>query len=42
MKYEKGETNMRAMRAEQFSGFEELKRADLPKPEVQSEKYWCE
>ena len=31
---EKGRTNMRAMRAEQFSGYEALKLAELPKPTV--------
>ncbi len=30
----KGRTNMRAMRAEQFSGYEALKLVDLPKPAV--------
>jgi D-arabinose 1-dehydrogenase-like Zn-dependent alcohol dehydrogenase len=30
----KGRTNMRAMRAERFSGFEALKLVDLPKPAV--------
>jgi NADPH:quinone reductase len=30
----KGRTNMRAMRAEQFSGYEGLKLVDLPKPAV--------
>lgn len=30
----KGKTNMRAMRAEQFSGYEALKLVDLPKPGV--------
>jgi NADPH2:quinone reductase len=30
----KGRTNMRAMRAEQFSGYEALKLVDLPKPVV--------
>src|SRR5439155_4770540 len=30
----RGRTNMRAMRAEQFSGYEGLKLADLPKPAV--------
>ena len=28
----KGRTNMRAMRAEQFSGYEALKLVELPKP----------
>ena len=28
----KGRTNMRAMRAERFTGYEALKLADLPKP----------
>src|SRR5580698_2153688 len=31
---EKGRSNMRAMRAEQFSGYEALKLVDLPKPTV--------
>jgi NADPH2:quinone reductase len=31
---EKGRTNMRAMRAEQFSGYEALKLVELPKPTV--------
>src|SRR3984957_18506711 len=30
----KGRTNMRAMRAEQFSGYEALKPVELPKPTV--------
>src|SRR6202022_4192175 len=30
----KGRTNMRAMRAEAFNGYEELKLVDLPKPAV--------
>src|SRR5580704_3247773 len=30
----KGRTNMRAMRAERFSGYEALKLVDLPKPAV--------
>src|ERR1700688_2292842 len=30
----KGRTNVRAMRAEQFSGYEALKLVDLPKPAV--------
>ena len=30
----KGRTNMRAMRAEQFSGYEALRLVDLPKPAV--------
>src|SRR5271163_525294 len=30
--WEKGEPNMRAMRAEQFSGYEALKLVELPKP----------
>src|ERR1700680_2139955 len=30
----KGRTNMRAMRAEQFSGYEALKLVELPKPAV--------
>src|SRR5579871_5753234 len=34
----KGRTNMRAMRAEQFSGYEGLKLVDLPKPAVTDEK----
>src|ERR1700741_235763 len=32
--HEKGRTNMRAMRAEQFSGYEGLRLVDLPKPAV--------
>ena len=31
---EKGERDMRAMRAEQFSGYEALKLVELPKPTV--------
>jgi NADPH2:quinone reductase len=30
----KGRTNMRAMRAERFSGYEALRLVDLPKPAV--------
>jgi NADPH2:quinone reductase len=30
----KGRTNMRAIRAEQFSGYEALKLVELPKPVV--------
>ena len=34
----KGRTNMRAMRAEQFSGYEALKLVELPKPTVPDAK----
>src|ERR1700692_2549247 len=34
----KGRTNMRAMRAEQFSGYEALKLVELPKPAVSDGK----
>jgi NADPH2:quinone reductase len=34
-------TNMRAMRAEKFSGYEGLKLVDLPKPVVSDGKYCC-
>jgi hypothetical protein len=33
-----GRTNMRAMRAETFNGYKELKLVDLPKPAVTSNR----
>jgi hypothetical protein len=36
--WEKGEPTMRAMRAEQFSGYEALKLVELPKPTVTDRK----